>query len=82
MNETLQHQLNHRSIRKFKDTPLTDEQLDLILSAASQTPTYTFLQAARASSASPTKPSKSASLRSVNNPTSPKQAISSSSSAT
>lgn len=46
MNETLQHQLNHRSIRKFKDTPLTDEQLDLILSAASQTPTYTFLQAA------------------------------------
>lgn len=46
MNETLQHQLNHRSIRKFKDTPLSDEQLDLILSAASQTPTYTFLQAA------------------------------------
>ena len=46
MNETLQHQLNHRSIHKFKDTPLSDEQLDLILSAASQTPTYTFLQAA------------------------------------
>lgn len=46
MNETLQHQLSHRSIRKFKNTPLTDEQRDLILAAASRTPTYTFLQAA------------------------------------
>lgn len=46
MNETLQHQLAHRSIRKFKDTPLSDEQLDMILAAASATPTYTFLQAA------------------------------------
>lgn len=46
MNETLQHQLNHRSIRKFKDTPLTADQLDAILDAASHTPTYTFLQAA------------------------------------
>lgn len=46
MNETLQHQLNHRSIRKFRNTPLTDEQRDLILAAASRTPTYTFLQAA------------------------------------
>ena len=33
MNETLQHQLNHRSIRKFKDTPLSDEQLAQMLKA-------------------------------------------------
>lgn len=46
MNETLQHQLNHRSIRKFKDAPLTAEQLDAIFAAAIQTPTYTFMQAA------------------------------------
>lgn len=46
MNTTLEHQLNHRSIRKFKDQPLTPEQLDAILAAASHTPTYTFLQAA------------------------------------
>lgn len=46
MNDTIKHQVNHRSIRKFKDTPLTDAQLDAILSAASHTPTYTFLQSA------------------------------------
>lgn len=46
MNDTIKHQVNHRSIRKFKDTPLTDAQIDAILSAASHTPTYTFLQSA------------------------------------
>lgn len=46
MNTTLQHQFNHRTIRKFKDIPLNNEQLDHILHAASMTPTYTFLQAA------------------------------------
>ena len=46
MSTTLEHQLNHRSIRKFKNQPLTPEQLDAILAAASHTPTYTFLQAA------------------------------------
>lgn len=46
MNETIKHQLNHRSIRKFKNIPLSTVQLDTILAAASQTPTYTFLQAA------------------------------------
>lgn len=46
MNTTLEHQFNHRTIRKFKDTPLTSEQLEAIIHAASMTPTYTFLQAA------------------------------------
>ena len=46
MNHTIKHQVTHRSIRKFKDEPLTDAQLDAILDAASHTPTYTFLQAA------------------------------------
>ena len=46
MNNTIKHQINHRSIRKFKDIPLTELQLDAILDAASHTPTYTFLQAA------------------------------------
>ena len=46
MNDTIKHQINHRSIRKFKDIPLTELQLDAILDAASHTPTYTFLQAA------------------------------------
>ena len=46
MNDTIKYQINHRSIRKFKDIPLTELQLDAILDAASHTPTYTFLQAA------------------------------------
>lgn len=45
-NYTLKHQFAHRTIRKFKDTPITSAQLEAILHAASQTPTYTFLQAA------------------------------------
>lgn len=45
-NFTLQHQWNHRTIRAFKDTPLSPDQLEAILMAARQTPTYTFLQAA------------------------------------
>lgn len=45
-NFTLKHQWNHRTIRAFKDEPLSDEQLDAIIRSASQTPTYTFLQAA------------------------------------
>lgn len=45
-NFTLVHQCNHRTVRKFKDIPLSEEQLEAILSAASHTPTYTFLQAA------------------------------------
>lgn len=45
-NFTLNHQWNHRTIRAFKDIPLSPDQIDAILRAASQTPTYTFLQAA------------------------------------
>lgn len=45
-NHTLQHQFEHRTIRKFKDVPLSAEKLEAMLHAASQTPTYTFLQAA------------------------------------
>lgn len=46
MNETIKCQTQHRTIRKFKPDAMTKAQLDAILSAASATPTYTFLQAA------------------------------------
>ncbi|GEN52518.1 oxygen-insensitive NADPH nitroreductase [Halobacillus faecis] len=45
MNETLETILNHRSIRKFKDTPVTDEQLNTILSAAQQASTSSYMMA-------------------------------------
>ncbi|MDO4455791.1 MAG: NADPH-dependent oxidoreductase [Ligilactobacillus agilis] len=43
-NFTLNHQLNHRSIRKFKDQPLTKEQLTTLFEVARQTSTSLFLQ--------------------------------------
>lgn len=43
-NETIDHQLNHRSIRAFKDQPLTSEQLTTLYAAASHTSTSMFMQ--------------------------------------
>ncbi|MGR9050416.1 oxygen-insensitive NADPH nitroreductase [Halobacillus faecis] len=45
MNETIETLLNHRSIRKFKNTPITDEQLSTILSAAQQASTSSYMMA-------------------------------------
>lgn len=43
-NFTIDHQLNHRTIRKFKDQPLTDEQLTTLFEVARQTASSEFLQ--------------------------------------
>ena len=43
-NETIDTQLNHRSIRKFKDQTLTKEQLETLYSVFDQTPTSMFMQ--------------------------------------
>ncbi|WP_112180692.1 MULTISPECIES: oxygen-insensitive NADPH nitroreductase [Paraliobacillus] len=45
MNETLETLLNHRSIRSFKDKTLTQEELDIILEAASYASTSSYLMA-------------------------------------
>lgn len=45
MNNTIETILNHRSIRKFKDTPLTKEQLSTVLSAAQQASTSSYMMA-------------------------------------
>jgi FMN reductase (NADPH) len=39
MNDTIQTMQNHRSIRKFKNIPLTQEQIDLIVQSAQMAPT-------------------------------------------
>lgn len=39
MNETIQTLTNHRSIRKYKDQPLTEEQLAVILESIRRAPT-------------------------------------------
>ncbi|MCQ2569931.1 MAG: NADPH-dependent oxidoreductase, partial [Limosilactobacillus sp.] len=39
MNETIQTQLNHRSIRAFKDQALTPEQLNTLYDVARHTST-------------------------------------------
>ena len=36
MNETIQTQLNHRTIRAFKDQPLTKEEVDLLVEVAQE----------------------------------------------
>lgn len=46
MNDTLHHQYAHCSIRQFKDEPLTNDQIQAIVQAASHTPSYMFIQAA------------------------------------
>lgn len=43
-NSTTDCQINHRSIRKFKDRPLTTEQLDTLYEAARHTSTSMFYQ--------------------------------------
>lgn len=43
-NETIDHQLNHKSIRAFKDQPLSDEQLATLYNATRQTSTSMFMQ--------------------------------------
>ncbi|MUT68009.1 oxygen-insensitive NADPH nitroreductase [Paenibacillus sp. NEAU-GSW1] len=45
MNETIQLLLNHRSIRKYKETPVSEEQLDAILGAAQHASTSSNMQA-------------------------------------
>lgn len=44
MNETIELLLNHRSIRKFKETVLTKEQIEAIVSCAQAAATSSFLQ--------------------------------------
>lgn len=43
-NNTIKHQLNHRTIRAFKPTTLSEEQLNTLYSVASQTSTSMFMQ--------------------------------------
>ncbi|PTL40249.1 oxygen-insensitive NADPH nitroreductase [Alkalicoccus saliphilus] len=45
MNETIELLLNHRSIRKFKDQPLNDEQISQLVEAAQMASTSSFVQA-------------------------------------
>ncbi|QAS51265.1 oxygen-insensitive NADPH nitroreductase [Halobacillus litoralis] len=45
MNETIETIHKHRSIRKFKDTAITEEQLDAILSSAQQASTSSYMMA-------------------------------------
>ena len=42
VNQTIEHQLNHRSIRKFKAENLSDEQIKTLLEVARQTSTSNF----------------------------------------
>ena len=43
-NETIDTQINHRSIRAFKDQTLTQEQLETLYTVAQHTPTSMFMQ--------------------------------------
>ncbi|MCO7176358.1 oxygen-insensitive NADPH nitroreductase [Sporolactobacillus kofuensis] len=43
-NSTINTLLNHRSIRKFKDQPLTDEQIKLLVTCAQAASTSSFTQ--------------------------------------
>lgn len=45
MNETIQTQLNHRSIRAFKEQDLTKEEVELLVNVARHTATSKFMQA-------------------------------------
>ncbi|PLR75724.1 oxygen-insensitive NADPH nitroreductase [Bacillus sp. V3-13] len=45
MNPTIETILNHRSIRSFEDTPLSDEQIDTIIACAQAAATSSFIQA-------------------------------------
>ena len=43
-NFTTDHQINHRSIRAFKDQPLTEDQLATLYEAARHTSSSMFMQ--------------------------------------
>lgn len=45
MNSIIETILNHRSIRKFEDKPLTNEQIELIVASAQAASTSSFIQA-------------------------------------
>ncbi|QDP40013.1 oxygen-insensitive NADPH nitroreductase [Radiobacillus deserti] len=45
MNETIQTILGHRSIRKFKERPLSNEEINTIIEAASRASTSSFMMA-------------------------------------
>jgi FMN reductase (NADPH) len=45
MNDTIQTLLNHRSIRSYTDTPLTNEQIQLIVQSAQAAATSSYVQA-------------------------------------
>ncbi|MFQ3546039.1 oxygen-insensitive NADPH nitroreductase [Halobacillus rhizosphaerae] len=45
MNSIIQSLLNHRSIRQFKDIPVTEEQLDTIIKAAQSASTSSYMMA-------------------------------------
>jgi FMN reductase (NADPH) len=45
MNKTIETILNHRSIRNFKDEPLTDEQIHTIVQSAQAASTSSYIQA-------------------------------------
>ncbi|WZU02130.1 nitroreductase family protein [Erysipelothrix sp. D19-032] len=42
MNSTIQKQLSHRSIRAFKDTPISQEIIDTLVEVARHTATSSF----------------------------------------
>lgn len=65
MNPTIQNQLNHRSIRKFKDIPLTSDQINLLVDVARHTSTSSFMQSY--SILSVTDPEKKAKVAQIGN---------------
>lgn len=44
-NDVIELILNHRSVRKFKDIPLTDEEIEQIVTSAQMASTSSFIQA-------------------------------------
>lgn len=62
-NFTIDHQLNHRTIRKFKDQPLTEEQLTTLFEVARQTSSSEFIQ--QMTIIRVTDPQKRAAIRAV-----------------
>ena len=44
-NETIASQLAHRTIRAYKDQPLTEAEVDTLMDVARHTATSSFLQA-------------------------------------
>ncbi|MRX71165.1 oxygen-insensitive NADPH nitroreductase [Bacillus lacus] len=45
MDQTIQTLLNHRSIRRFENTPLTEEQIEILVKCAQSASTSSFIQA-------------------------------------